>query len=394
MKIVEAKVFIVGTPPPHLGGANWVFLKLLTDDGIHGFGESYGSELYFPSAVRLIEDMCEHFVLGSDPFRIELLWKRLYASGYSQRADIFKMAAISAIEIACWDIIGKALDQPIYNLLGGRYHEKIRTYSYLYPAPGDTGPADASMHYSPERTRRGAEEALRQGFTAVKFDPLRTRSLYGPSVIPPDELDNAEAVVRGVREVVGNEVDILVGTHGQMTASSAIMLAKRLEKYEPLWFEEPVPPENMDEMARVVRSTTIPIATGERLSTRYEFAQLLQKQAVSTLQMALGRVGGIFEAKKVASMAEAHYVNFAPHVWAGPIESAASIQLDVCSPNFLIQEGIGRWNGFYDEILLEPFEWEEGYIVPSTRPGLGVELNEEVAAKHPYVEIRGRDLII
>lgn len=394
MKIVEAKPFIVGTPPPHFGGANWVFVKLTTDEGIHGFGESYGSELYFPSAVKLLEDMAEHFVIGSDPFKIERLWKTLYASGYSQHADILKMAAISAIEMACWDIIGKALGQPIYNLLGGQYHDKIRTYSYLYPAPGDTLPANSAMHYSPERTRKSAEMALSQGFTAVKFDPLMTRSTFGPSELSRAELDNVEAVVSGVREVLGNKAEIMIGTHGQMTASSAIMLAKRLEPYEPAWFEEPVPPENMDEMARVVRSTPIPIATGERLTTKYEFAQLLNKQAVGILQMALGRVGGILEAKKIASMAEAHYVNFAPHVWAGPIEAAASIQLDTCSPNFFIQEGIGRWGDFYDELLVEPFVWEDGYIIPSDRPGLGVEINEEVARKHPFVEIRGRDLVI
>ena len=229
MKIVEGRAYVVGNPPPHHGGMNWVFVKLTTDQGIHGWGEAYGSEIYFASAAKLIDEMCEHFVVGSDPFQIERLWRTLYASGYNQHPDILKTSAQSAIEIACWDIVGKALGQPIYNLLGGRYHEKIRTYTYLYPAPGDDLPANAAMHYSPERTRLSAEASLELGHTAIKFDPLRTRSTFGPSTLSRDEIDNAEAVVKGVREAVGSRSEILIGTHGQMTAASAIMLAKRLE---------------------------------------------------------------------------------------------------------------------------------------------------------------------
>jgi galactonate dehydratase len=394
MKIVATKTFIVGNPPPHYGGANWLFVKLTTDEGLHGWGEAFGSEIYFASAAKLIDEMCEHFVIGSDPFQIERLTKTLYASGYNQHPDILKMSAQSAIETACWDIIGKAVGQPIYNLLGGRYHEKLRTYTYLYPAPGDDLPANAAMHYSPERCRLSAERSLELGHTAIKFDPLRTRSTWGPSTLSRDELDNAEAVVRAVREVVGSQSEILIGTHGQMTPASAIMLAKRLEPYEPLWLEEPIPPENVDEMARVARATTIPIATGERLSTRFEYRQLLEKQAVSILQMALGRAGGILEAKKIAAMAEAHYVVFAPHLWAGPIEAAASLQVDACSPNFLIQEGLGQWDGFFAEIQIEPLVWEKGYATPPTRPGLGVDLDEKMIARHPYNPVRGRDVTI
>ncbi len=169
-----------------------------------------------------------------------------------------------------------------------------------------------------------------------------------------------------------------------MTTSSAIRLARRLEKYDPLWFEEPVPPENVEEMARVARQTTIPIATGERLATKYEFAALLRHQAASILQMALGRVGGILEAKKIAGMAEAHYAQIAPHLYCGPIEGAANVQISTCSPNFLILESIRDWSGFHSEILKKPMRWEDGYVIPPTDPGLGVELDEEVAAQHPY----------
>jgi len=173
-----------------------------------------------------------------------------------------------------------------------------------------------------------------------------------------------------------------------MTTSSAIRFAKRLEQFDPLWFEEPVPPENVEEMARVARSTSIPVASGERLTTKYEFVRLLEKQAVAILQPALGRVGGILEAKKIAGMAEAHYAEIAPHLYCGPIEAAANIQLDTCSPNFLVQESIETFGGFHAEILEEPIKWEDGYIIPPTKPGLGVELNEEVAANNPYTETR------
>jgi 2-dehydro-3-deoxyphosphogalactonate aldolase len=182
---------------------------------------------------------------------------------------------------------------------------------------------------------------------------------------------------------VGGTCDLLIGTHGQMTASSAIRLAKRLEPFDPLWLEEPVPPENLTEMARVARATSIPIATGERLATKYDFVGVLQHQAASILQLALGRSGGILEAKKIAGMAEAHYAQIAPHLYCGPIEGAANIQIDTCSPNFLIQESIETWGGFHAEILKRPVQWQDGYIIPPTAPGLGVELDEEVAAQHP-----------
>jgi 2-dehydro-3-deoxyphosphogalactonate aldolase len=162
-------------------------------------------------------------------------------------------------------------------------------------------------------------------------------------------------------------------------------LAKRIEKYDPLWFEEPVPPENRDEMARVAQSTSIPVASGERLSTKYEYRELLEKQAATILQFALGRVGGILEAKKIAGMAEVYYAQIAPHLFCGPIEAAANIQIDTCSPNFLIQESIETFGGFHAEILKEPIRWEDGYIIPPTAPGLGVELDEEVAAAHAVV---------
>jgi galactonate dehydratase len=169
-----------------------------------------------------------------------------------------------------------------------------------------------------------------------------------------------------------------------MTPSSAIRLAKRLEQFEPLWLEEPTPPEMPEEMALVARATSIPVATGERLATKYEFSRVLRNQSAAILQMAIGRVGGLLEAKKIAAMAEAHYVQIAPHLYCGPIEAAANIQLGLCSPNFLIQESIETFDGFHAEILKKPIQWQEGFILPLTEPGIGVELNEEIALANPY----------
>jgi|TARA_B110000259_G_scaffold188451_1_gene247610 galactonate dehydratase len=389
MKITDVETFVVATPPPHLGGRVWIFVKLTTDNGLVGYGEVYQIPFHPLTVAAMIEDLAETYAVGEDPFQIERLWRRVYyGEGYEskivhQHPDHTVLGILSALEMACWDILGRALEQPIYNFLGGKYHEKLRSYSYLYPAPDDR--ARGYLHTDPDRAARGAAAMVEDGFTAVKFDPLLdVMNVKDPQETPLDRLDNAEAVVRQVREAVGGKCDILIGTHGQTTTSSALRFARRVEQYDPLWFEEPVPPENVDEMARVAQHTTIPVATGERLSTKFEFRLLLEKQAAAILQMALGRVGGILEAKKIAGMAEASYAQIAPHLYCGPIEEAANIQLDVCSPNFLIQESIGKLDGFHAEILKTPIQWQDGYIIPPTGPGLGVELDEDVARAHAY----------
>jgi 2-dehydro-3-deoxyphosphogalactonate aldolase len=392
MRIADIKTYVVANPPPYHGGPYWVFLKLTTDDRIEGFGEAYGVPFHPHMVARMIEDVTERYVIGANPFHIEKLWRVIYSSGFTQHPDLGLMGVLSGIEMACWDIVGKALDQPIYNLLGGQVHEKLRSYTYLYPSPDDVVSDEetqnaleiANIFGDPERAPTRAAQYVEQGFTAVKFDPIMPMGAFDPRQLSLAALENAELVIKNLREAVGSKCDLLIGTHGQMTTAAAIRLAKRLEPYDPLWFEEPVPPENLDELARVAQATSIPVATGERLTTKYEFAPLLEKRAAAILQPALGRVGGILEAKKIAGMAEAHYAQIAPHLYCGPIEAAANIQLATCSPNFLIQESIETFRGFYAEILKEPIQWEDGYIIPPTKPGLGVELNEEVAAQNPY----------
>ena len=374
MKIVRVKTFLVGNPPPHRGGRNWVFLKLVTDEGLEGVGECNMAQGREHSLVQLIEDLSEPYVIGMNPFDTERLWDTLYSSSHFFRhPGIVATQVVAALDMACWDIVGKALKQPIYNLLGGKYHDRVRAYTYIY---------EWRRPEAPEQAGEAVARLVDQGFTAVKFDPL---------VIPPapreislDELRYAEAVMRSIRDAVGDKVDILVGTHGQLNTHGAIRFARMLEPYTPLWFEEPVPPENMDEMARVAQHTSIPIATGERLCTLHDFHALLKRQAAQIIQAHVG-TNGIMGLKKIAGMCEANYAQIAPWLYCGPVAGAANIQIDVCSPNFLIQEGIETWSGFHAEILEEPIQWEKGYIIPSTRPGLGVELNEEVAEKHPYI---------
>jgi 2-dehydro-3-deoxyphosphogalactonate aldolase len=380
MRIADVETFVVENPPPHYGGRYWVFVKLTTDHGISGYGEAYSVPFHPHVVARMIEDVGERCVIGHDPFKIERLWRVVYSSGYTQRSGPALMGVLSSIEMACWDIIGKELDKPVYELLGGQIHERLRSYTYLYAEEAD----ESDVYTDPDLAAERAAEYAGQGFTALKFDPVGHYSAFDPRQLSMEALERAEQYVKKVREAVGTRCDLLIGTHGQMTASGAIRLAKRLEEYDPLWFEEPVPPENVREMAKVARATSIPIATGERLATKHEFAAVLVEQAASILQMALGRVGGLLEAKKIAGMAEAHYAQIAPHLYCGPIEGAASIQVDACSPNFLIQESILTWGGFHAEILKEPVTWEDGYIIPPSRPGLGVELDEVIAASHPY----------
>jgi 2-dehydro-3-deoxyphosphogalactonate aldolase len=390
MRVTDLRTFIVGNPPPYNGGRYFIFLKLITDDGVEGVGEVYAAS-FAPRVIEaMIRDVFERHVQGADPFRIEALWREVYGRGYSQRPDISLVAVLSGVEIALWDIVGKALDRPVCDLLGGRVHERLRSYTYLYPRPGEGHAySDPAVYRDPVAAAERAVEYVAQGFTAVKFDPAGAYSPYDPRQPSLARMDLSEAFCREIRAAVGPRCDLLFGTHGQFTTSGAIRLARRLEAYDPLWFEEPTPPEMPEQMALVARATTIPVATGERLTTKYEFARVLQLGAASILQMALGRVGGLLEAKKIAGMAEAHYAQIAPHLYCGPIEGAANIQLAACSPNFLILESIETWGGFHADILTKPIRWEDGYVIPPSGPGLGVELNEAVATAHPY---QGDDL--
>ncbi len=380
MKLTGIKTFVVGNPPPHFGGRYFVFVKLETDNGSTGLGEAY----CVPFSPHLVAQMCEdvfaRYLEGCDPHDIESMWRRVYSSGFTQHPDLTLMGVLSALEMACWDIVGKEANQPVYKLLGGQVHERLRTYTYIYPRPGDK----TDVYHDPDLAAERAVLYLDMGFTALKFDPAGPYSAFDGRQLSLEALDLSERFCKKLREAVGTKADLLFGTHGQMTAAGAIRLAKRLEAYDPLWLEEPVPPDAPEEMSKVARATSIPIAAGERLTTKYDFARILDCGAAAILQMNLGRVGGLLEAKKIAGMAEVRHVQIAPHLYCGPVVGAANVQLATCSPNFLILESIEDWSGFHSDILKTPMQFEDGHVIPPTAPGLGIELNEEVAAANPY----------
>ncbi|MFC5475317.1 mandelate racemase/muconate lactonizing enzyme family protein [Paraherbaspirillum soli] len=381
MKIISMQSHVVAVPPPYLGGRYWIFVTLKTACGIEGVGEVYASTFHPKVMAAAIADVFERYLLEHDPHHIERFFRQAYSSGFTQRPDLTMMGIVSGLEMACWDIIGKAANQPVYQLLGGKVHQRLRSYTYLYPQNSRGEPDYDDVELAVE----SAVALMEQGFTALKFDPAGPYSSYSGHHISLELLEKSEQFCRKIRAAVGDRCDLLIGTHGQMTPASAVRLAKRLEKYDPLWFEEPVPPGQSDAMASVAAKTSIPIAAGERLTTKYEFFDLLKRGAASILQMNLGRVGGILEAKKIAAMAEAYYAQIAPHLYNGPIGAAASIQLATATPNFLIQESILRWQGFHADILKKPIQWQDGFIIPPQEPGLGVELDMDVVAAHsPY----------
>lgn len=381
MKIASLKTHIVAVPPPHIGGMYWIFVRVQTECGIEGIGEIYATAFHPGAMEPLIADVFERYLLGHDPHQIERFWRAAYSSGFTQRPDPTMMGIVSGLEIACWDIIGKAAGRPVADLLGGPVHEKLRAYTYLYPQKAD-GEFDFN---DPDLAAECAVKMVELGFTAVKFDPAGPYTNYSGHQLSLGVMERCETFCARIRAAVGDRADILIGTHGQMVPSSAIRLAKRLEKYDPLWLEEPVPPGQEAAMAEVARATSIPISTGERLTTKYEFQRVLREGAASILQMNVARVGGLLEAKKIAGMAETFYAQIAPHLYNGPVGAAASIQLAATTPNFLIHEAIVEFGGFHAALLKSKLTVEDGYVIPSREPGLGIELDLDMVETHsPY----------
>ncbi|XDZ64619.1 mandelate racemase/muconate lactonizing enzyme family protein [Alphaproteobacteria bacterium LSUCC0684] len=381
MKLDQLETFVVGNPPPGHGGQYFLFVKLVTACGIVGYGEMYTASFGPQTMIAMAEDVFSRDLAGEDPFNIERMWRRVYSRGYSSRPDISLMGVMSGLEMACWDIIGKALEKPVHALIGGKLHERLRSYTYIYPGEGMD---PASFYNDADASAEMAAKYLKEGFTALKFDPAGAYTILDPHMPELADIERSENFLKKLRQAVGNDADLLFGTHGQFSPSGARRMARMMEFYDPLWFEEPTPPERPEIMAEVARATSIPIATGERLTTKYEFARVLELGAANILQMNLGRVGGILEAKKIASMAEAFYAHIAPHLYCGPIVGAANIQVSAASPNFLILESIRKWEGFHRDILTSPIRWEDGYVIVPDAPGLGVEVNEDVARANPY----------
>jgi len=388
MHVQDVRTWVVGNPPPQIGGRYFIFVKLTTNTGVVGYGEAYNATFDPHVTAKMIEDVAARYLVGRDPHDIETFFRLCYSSGFTQRPDVSMMGCYSALEIACWDIIGKEAGKPVHKLIGGTVHETLRSYTYLYPPSGSVYPGEAAekrnVYNDPDLAAEAALACVEQGFTAIKFDPAGPYTIHDGHQPLLTDIDLSARMMKAVREAVGTRADILFGTHGQFTASGAKRMAKAIEPHDPLWFEEPVPPDMPEVMAEVARSTSIPIATGERLTTKAEFARVIELRAASILQPDLGRSGGILETKKIAAMAEAYHMQIAPHCYCGPIVAAANIQLAVTLPNFLILESIQTWGGFHAELLRKKIEWADGSVIPSKEPGLGVELNEAVCDAHPW----------
>ena len=381
MKLHDFTSFVVGTPPPGNGGRYFIFVKLVTDTGIIGYGEIYAGHIAPHIIADIAKDAFARHLYGQSVFQVEAFMRKMHGAGFLHRPDPTMMGVASGLEMAMWDIIGKATDQPVANLLGGRIHDALRVYTYLYPDAGE----DAGHFYAdPVRAGEKAAYQLSQGFTAVKCDPAGQYSIYDPRQPDRESLTRSAAFCKEIRAAVGDEADILFGTHGQFSPSGAIRMADAIAPYDPLWFEEPTPPDLPEEMAVVAARSSVPVSAGERLCTLYEFQRLASHKAASIWQPNLGRAGGLLEGKKIAALAQAHYCQIAPHLYCGPLVAAANIQLAATLPNFLILESIEKMQGFHAQLLKAPLQVEDGQIIVPTQPGLGVELDESVALAHPY----------
>jgi len=351
----------------------------VTDDGIVGYGEVYASAVAPDVQVAVVRDVFDRHMKGESPESIEKMFRRAYSSGFTQRPDPTVMGAFSGLEIACWDILGKARDRPVWALLGGKMNDRVRAYTYLYPLPHH----DLTAFWtSPEQAAESALDCVDRGYTAVKFDPAGPYTMRGGHQPAMSDISMSVAFCKAIREAVGDRADLLFGTHGQFNTHGAIRLGQALEPYKPLWYEEPIPPDNLLEFAEVARAVRIPIATGERMTTKAEFATVLRSGGAKIMQPALGRAGGIWEMKKLAAIAEVFNAELAPHLYAGPVEWAANIHLGASIPNLLMCESIET--PFHDALIKSTIKVENGYITPPEAPGLGIDFDEELARAHPY----------
>lgn len=379
MKLADLDIIVTAPPSPGWGGRYWILVKVSTDTGITGWGECYASTVGPEAMKHVIRDVFERHMAGENPENVELMFRRVYSSGFTQRPDPTVIGAFSGLEIACWDILGKDRNRPVHALLGGRMNDRIRAYTYLYPL------AHHDIHgfwNDPQAAAESAGDCVSRGYTAVKFDPAGPYTLRGGHMPAMSDITRSVAFCKAIREAVGDRADLLFGTHGQFNTAGAIRLGQALEPFHPLWFEEPLPPDSFDDMAKVARSVRIPVATGERLTTKAEFAQVLRSGAAEILQPALGRAGGIWEMKKVAAIAEVFNAQMAPHLYAGPVEWAANIHLAASIPNILMCESIET--DFHDRLIKGAIRVEDGFITPPDAPGLGIEVDEALARAHPY----------
>jgi galactonate dehydratase len=359
---------VVGTP-----WRNLTLVELHTDEGLTGVGEVRMLNHTDALLGYLAEAELNH-VVGSDPFEIESLVQRMYRRDFARAGEIV-MSGIAVVEMACWDIVGKALGQPVHRLFGGAVRERVKAYANGW----------YTVAREPDEFHTAARRVVERGYRALKVDPFGA----GSYELERGELLRSLSLVEAVRDAVGPDVDLLVEMHGRFTPASAIAIARELEPFAPAWIEEPVPPENLKALAKVSKRVTAPVATGERIHTRYEFRELFELQAADVVQPDITNFGGLLETRKLAATAETHYVLVAPHNVGGPISTAAALHLAACTPNFKIQE---HFNDFADPWLGDvepglPQVDDDGCFPLPTAPGLGVEIDWDAAAEHPREQV-------
>ena len=373
MEITDVKTF-----PAHPGrGKNLCFVKIETDEGIHGWGECY-TQADRDIQITAHVDQLKRYLIGRNPMNIKHFMQFAYDDFAGRRGAMDLWCAISGLEQAMWDITGKKLDAPVHMLLGGACRDKIRVY-----ANGWSGGAN-----TPEELAEKASETIEMGFTALKFDPIP-----GPWRTFVNKYVEDEAIenVRVVREAVGADVDILIEMHRRLAPMHTTRIARGIERYRPFWFEEPVLAENVDALAAVKREINIPVVTGEELYTKFEFREIFEKQAADIINPDVCNVGGILELKEIAAMAEPYYVAVSPHNFnSTTVGLAATIQVSTMIPNFLITEYFVNLEAFGNDIAVNPFEVEDGYIKVPDGPGLGIELDEEALSRYPYQQFPAR----
>ena len=347
----------------------YLFAKVHTDEGITGLGES-GAWGYLEASEAAIRKFGRYLV-GQNPLRMEHHWQYMYRFSHFRGAAI--MGAISALDIAMWDIAGKHFGVPVYQLMGGKTRDKARVY---YHVIGDTR----------EKLVQGVKDAKAQGFTAVGhltpfLDESRDVPFFKTHV---DKIRDAIETVRAYREAVGDEVDLCIEIHRRLTPAEAIVLARGIEEFHPFFYEDPILPENFDAMGLVAQHISIPIATGERLHSVHEFEMLLRRGAVQYVRPDVCMAGGLTHLKKIAAVAEAHYVGVVPHNPLSPVSTAACLQLAACIPNFAIQElPTGEHEPPKSEIVKSAVQVEDGFLIVPDAPGIGVELREDAQERHP-----------
>ena len=362
MKITDIRCFSVDC-----FRTNWVFVKVYTDEGVTGVGEA--TLEYKEKALWGAVEHIKEAITGQNPMNVEAIWHSVYRDAYWRGGPVL-MSALSAVEIALWDIVGKTLGVPVYQLLGGKCRDSVRIYVNGWFAGAK----------EPEEFAAKAKEAVKRGVTAMKWDP------FGKSYmeISNRDLDKALRCVAAVREAVGNEVDLLIEGHGRFDIPTGVKIAKELEPFKPMFFEEPTPPDDLEAIRQVKLKSPVPISCGERLYTRWDYRRFFDLLPADYIQPDISHAGGIMELKKISAEAECRYIPFAPHNPSGPVANAATLQLAACCPNFCILEIMYSDVVWRKDVTSESLTSKDGFLDIPDRPGIGIEINEEECLKHPY----------